>query len=184
MLTQEILSTANKGIATVKIKNKDYVMVNERIKRFREVMPAGRIETEVVNLADGVVTMKASVYDDDGNLVSTGHAQEKETSSFINQTSYIENCETSCIGRALGIAGIGIDDSLGSADEVANAMQNQKELATDRERKVFIQRCEVLGQDPEAILKRAGWKSGRMTAEQHGKALIILNEIEEASHGA
>ena len=42
---------------------------------------------------------KAEVIVDDV-LVATGHAYEKEGSSFINKTSYIENCETSAIGRA------------------------------------------------------------------------------------
>jgi hypothetical protein len=62
----------------------------------------------------------------DGVLVATAHAYEKEGSSFINKTSYIENCETSAVGRALGMYGIGIDTSLASADEVANAVTQQK----------------------------------------------------------
>ena len=62
----------------------------------------------------------------EGVLVATGHAYEKEASSFINKTSYIENCETSAIGRALGVYGIGIDASLASAEEVVNAVNNQE----------------------------------------------------------
>lgn len=179
MITQEILNNANKGIPTVNIKGKNYVMVKDRIKRFREFVPNGAITTEIVNITDSAVTIKATVWDEDGRILATGLAHEYEGSSNINRTSHVENCETSAIGRALGIMGIGIDDSLGSADEVANAIQQQAGV-TDRERKVFIQRCEMLGQDPQAILERVGWKSGRMTAEQHGKALIILKEIEEA----
>lgn len=98
--------------------------------------------------------------------------------TFVTLTS---NCETSAIGRALGVMGIGIDDSLGSADEVANAIQNQQ-FATDREKQVFIKRCEHLGQDPQDILRKVGWQSGRMTTEQHGKALIVLKEIEEGAN--
>lgn len=189
MITKEALAKMNKGMPTVDIKGKNYIMVNERIKRFREFVVGGRIETEIINLDDGVVTIKASVYDDEGDLIATGHAQEKETSSFINKTSFVENAETSAIGRALGIAGIGIDDSLGSADEVANAIKNQekkpkkenKEVVNDREKKVFIERCKALGQEPTDILKKTGWTEGLMTVEQHGKALIILKEIEESS---
>ncbi len=60
-------------------------------------------------------------------LLGTGTAYEKENSSFINKTSYIENCETSAVGRALGMAGFGIDTSIRSAEEMQNAdlQQNQ-----------------------------------------------------------
>ena len=61
----------------------------------------------------------------EGNVRATGYAYEKEGSTFINKTSYIENCETSAIGRALGIFGIGIDGSVASAEEVRNAKANQ-----------------------------------------------------------
>ena len=58
---------------------------------------------------------------------ATGHAEEYMGSSYINKTSFIENCETSAIGRALGLLGIGIDTSIASAEEVSNAISNQKE---------------------------------------------------------
>lgn len=54
-------------------------------------------------------------------------------------------------------------------------------LATQTEKKTFLQRCEQLGQDYKAIAKQAGAVSmAQMTKEQHGKALIILKEIEES----
>lgn len=109
---------------TVDIKGNPYVMVNERVKVFRSDYK-GSIETEIVSLENGVCTMKAIIKDEEGNVIATGHAQEKETSSFINKTSYIENCETSAIGRALGFVGIGIDASIASAEEVMNAINNQ-----------------------------------------------------------
>ena len=46
-------------------------------------------------------------------------------SSNINKTSYVENCETSAIGRALAMLGIGIDTSIASANEVADAIAKQ-----------------------------------------------------------
>ena len=93
--------------------------------------PEGFISTEIVGLEDGVVTMKSQVgyYREDmlPVVLGTGYAQEKESSSFINKTSFIENCETSSVGRALGMAGFGIDVSVASAEEVTNAINNQKE---------------------------------------------------------
>jgi len=110
---------------SVDIKGKQYIMVNERIKEFRKQHPNGQILTQVLANADGQVMFQAKVIVDDV-LVATGHAYEKEASTFINKTSYIENCETSAIGRALGVYGIGIDASLASAEEVVNAVNNQE----------------------------------------------------------
>ena len=78
------------------------------------VFPNGAIETEIVSLENGVVTMRAIVKDEDGKIIATGFAYEKENSSFINKTSFIENCETSAVGRALGMCGFGIDTSIAS----------------------------------------------------------------------
>lgn len=124
-ITYEQLKAVNDNIKKVPIKGKDYAQVNDRIKAFRQLCPNGCIETEIVSLENGVVTMKATVTDEEGHVLGTGLAQEKESSSFINKTSFIENCETSAVGRALGFAGIGVDGSMASAEEVANAIINQ-----------------------------------------------------------
>lgn len=121
-----LLTEANSLLKTLDIKGKNYVPVNERIKAFRFIYPRGQIITEIIGLEDGICTMKASVYDNNGKLLGTGHAQEKEGSTFINKTSFIENCETSCVGRALGNAGIGLDDGFASYEEVANAKLQQE----------------------------------------------------------
>lgn len=112
---------------SIDIKGKQYITVNERVKEFRRLHPQGQILTQIMANADGQVMFKAEVLVD-GVCVATGHAYEKEGSSFINKTSYIENCETSAIGRALGMYGIGIDTSLASADEVKNAVKQQEEF--------------------------------------------------------
>lgn len=126
----EAIEEANKKTVPTDVKGKDYVMVNQRVKAFRMVYPAGKIQTEIVALKDGIVIFKASIYDEDEVLLATGTAQEKESSSFINKTSYIENCETSAIGRALGFCGFGIDTSIASFEEVENAKKNQGKKTT------------------------------------------------------
>ena len=120
------IAKANEGIRTTDIKGKQYSEVSQRIKAFRLVHPSGCITTEIIDMNDGIVTMKASVFDEQNHLLGTGFAQEKENSSFINKTSYIENCETSAIGRALGMCGYGVDVSVASAEEVQNAIHNQQ----------------------------------------------------------
>ena len=120
------IAKANEGIRTTEIKGKQYSEVSQRIKAFRLVHPSGCITTEIIDMNNGIVTMKASVFDEQNHLLGTGFAQEKENSSFINKTSYIENCETSAIGRALGTCGYGVDVSVASAEEVQNAIHNQQ----------------------------------------------------------
>ena len=120
------LAIANETIKTTDIKGKDYAEVNQRIKAFRMVYPQGMIRTNIESLVDGVCVMKAEVYTENGILLATGTAYEKENSTFINKTSFIENCETSAVGRALGMAGFGIDVSVASAEEVQNAIANQE----------------------------------------------------------
>lgn len=120
------IAKANEGIRTTDIKGKQYSEVSQRIKAFRLVHPSGCITTEIIDMDNGIVTMKASVFDEQNHLLGTGFAQEKENSSFINKTSYVENCETSAIGRALGMCGYGVDVSVASAEEVQNAIHNQQ----------------------------------------------------------
>ena len=86
-----------------------------------------RLITEIDLLENGVCVMCAKVLNEKDEIIATGHAYEKEGSTFINKTSYIENCETSAWGRALANLGIGIDTSVASADEVVNAQAQQKE---------------------------------------------------------
>lgn len=147
MFTLENIENANKELGTVDIskgKGKTaYVMVNERVKAFRKICPSGSITTEIISLEDGVVTMRAIVSDEGGNVIATGMAQEKESSTFINKTSFIENCETSAVGRALGFAGIGIDGSMASAEEVANAIIQQDQNKTEKVKKQKIDSTKI-----------------------------------------
>ncbi len=131
------IEEVNKTLSTIDVKGKDYVEVNERIKAFRKLYPTGSIQTEMLSNQDGVCIFKAIVgyYDKDDatilKVLGTGTAYEKENSTFINKTSYIENCETSACGRALGMCGIGINTSVASYEEVTNAINNQNN-STDR----------------------------------------------------
>jgi len=111
-------------LKTISIKGKQYVSVNERLKYFRENHKGYSLETEVIEVTGESALMKAIIRDDKQNLVATGVAREvrTDTNSFVNKTSYVENCETSAWGRALANFGIGIDETVASADEVVNAI--------------------------------------------------------------
>jgi hypothetical protein len=108
---------------------KDYIEVNVRVEKFYERFPNGRIVTELVSWSEGVVVMKAYAYRDLNDNVpsATGHAYEKEGSTYINKTSALENCETSAVGRALAMLGFEIKKSIASKEEVGNAKLNQQQ---------------------------------------------------------
>lgn len=126
MYTAEELKAANDHIKTIPIHNKDYAQVQERVKAFRSLCIGGQIVTEILSLEDGICTMKATILDDTGKILATGHAQEKQADGHINKTSFIENCETSAVGRALANCGFGIDTAIASAEEVQNAIATQE----------------------------------------------------------
>ena len=89
-----------------KFNLENYETVEERLKVFWKDNPEGRIFTEVVHETDdgSCVTIRAFIYKDenDTNPISTGIAQEtKGQGGFANTDAWVENCETSAIGRAL-----------------------------------------------------------------------------------
>ena len=119
-------------LKTRSIHGKEYVEVNERLKYFRSNHPGGRIKTSIVSMQNDEIVMSAAILNADGDVLSVGHAHEEKSSSRINSTSYVENCETSAIGRALGIFGIGIDGGVASAEEVDMAIARQESKAAPK----------------------------------------------------
>ena len=125
---------SNAKIKTTNIKGKQYAEVHERIKHFRgepNYASLG-ISTEVLEWDKDKeeIIIRASIYDtssDIGGILASGIAHERrdDKQSFVNKTSYVENAETSAIGRALACMGIGIEDAYASAFEVANAIAQQ-----------------------------------------------------------
>jgi hypothetical protein len=132
---------------SIKIHGKDYVLVNDRIKEFTtnpKYNDYGLETNKTLDewfeytdkktgeiLQDNRVEFKCIITNASGKTVSNGTARELRSSSYINKTSHIENCETSAVGRALGFLGIGIDTSIASANEVINAVNNQPEKQED-----------------------------------------------------
>jgi len=112
-------------LKTINIKGKQYVEVNERLKYFRANFKDYSLTSEITHIDSSMCVVKAEIVSPDGRVVASGHAHEVQSSSYINKTSYVENCETSSWGRCLGNFGIGIDSSVASADEVKMAINKQ-----------------------------------------------------------
>jgi len=113
----------------------EYIEVNVRVGKFWSDYPEGAIRTEILSFENGIVVIKASVYKNANNEKpdATGHAYEKENTSYINKTSAVENCETSAVGRALGIMGYEIKKSIASKEEMQNALEQQEKIKNEEE---------------------------------------------------
>jgi len=85
----------------------NYEPVSDRIGKFWDKHPNGRIHTEIKLINETEIVIMASVFTDreDMRAAAIDFAQETRGSSAINKTSFVENCATSAIGRALATLG-------------------------------------------------------------------------------
>ena len=123
---------ADKSKGEVEIHGSTYLTVARRVDDFRksEDFKGWSIETELVSAEDSMVVMKSIIRDSDGKVAATGYAEEDRSFGKINKTSALENCETSAVGRALAFLGLG-GSEIASADEVAGAINQQKQMEAD-----------------------------------------------------
>jgi len=124
---------ANK-LKTIDIKGKEYVLVVDRIRYFNETYKNGCIITHLVSEPDSEkIVIKATITPDSDNQIRffTGYSQAVVGEGYINKTSALENAETSAVGRALAMMGIGIVDSVASADEINKAVGSSKPVASN-----------------------------------------------------
>lgn len=118
----------------INIKGKEYVTVAERIQEFHRLYPKGSIQTEILTELDAKdIIVRATIIvhykNEEGRLDIlrfTGHSQATKGDGMINKTSALENAETSAVGRALGMLGLGLvagnHTAMASADEIDKAM--------------------------------------------------------------
>ena len=156
-------------LKTTNIRGKEYVEVHTRIQYFRENFKDWALESDIERLEfirvgekDYLMcVMKSLVKNPDGIIKSTGTAYEILGSSNVNKTSFIENCETSANGRALGNLGIGIDTSIASADEVKIAIQSSN--------KTEIKKTKITKEIYEAMLSACKDGNGDVVEMRMGK---------------
>ena len=129
IVPDDLISTINdfkksKNGSMINIHGKEYATVAHRIAVVRRNLGAKlEIHTEIISIDKDTVVMKATGIIGD-KVIATGHAEEKRTASRINQTSALENCESSAIGRMLAVCGV-TNDQIASAEEVSAAIEQQ-----------------------------------------------------------
>ena len=168
-------------LKTINIKGKKYVEVNERLKYFRENHPDYSLTTEIIQCTEEHCVIKATICHG-GVEIATGHAHEVRSASFINKTSFVEVCETSAWGRALANFGIGIDENVASAQEVANAIAQTevpKKKIMDEKESLTSSKFDAMMKairDGESLVVKQRMENYSMTEDQRK---LLMNEIEK-----
>src|SRR3990167_10652638 len=104
-------------------QGKKYVLVADRIIAFNKEFPKGSIKTTLISAVDSnQIIVKATVKPDcESFRAFTGYSQAIVGGKGANKDSALENCETSAVGSALAMMGIGVLDSVASLDEMTKA---------------------------------------------------------------
>lgn len=131
------MSNQKQNNGKVNIHGREYETVALRVQKFKSSYPNHALTTEVLTRDADCVVMKASIYNPEGRLIATGHAEEYRKASTINKTSALENAETSAIGRALAAFGLG-GTEFATADEVANAISQQRAAEKPQQPTAFL----------------------------------------------
>ena len=121
-----------KSLQTVEIDGGNYTLIAERIKHL-----ANEFEYSIDTNAEYIESLNAwkvkavLTIKEDGKINTySGHASEVIGSNDINLTSALENAETSAVGRACAMAGIGVTENIASANEVTGAKEKLKDAKT------------------------------------------------------
>lgn len=104
----------------------DYETVDQRIHKFWDAHPQGRITTALIgDVIDGRYIFRADIYRDasDTEPAAVGWAEELQDASPVNKTHPLENCETSAIGRALANLGLSKQGARPSQEEMTKPIR-------------------------------------------------------------
>jgi len=138
----------------------DYEPVEVRLARFWEQYPDGRVDTWMNRFENGQVVFCASLYRtscEDEPAFSKGWAHEVMTERGVNSTSFVENCETSAVGRALANANFAPKGARPSREEMAKVGRGKPETrvqATDEQQQGWSEALQVA--ETESDLQRIG----------------------------
>ena len=108
----------------------DYVDVKTRIDLFYKKFPEGSIQFEFMGIMPGNPDFiwgiaRAYRHPDDPRPFTGTCSELAQGKTAFTRGSELANLETSCIGRSIGSAGLGLGKSMASKQEVASAQARQ-----------------------------------------------------------
>ena len=105
----------------------NYETVEDRLVKFWEQHPDGRVLTNIHYYDDTRILVRAEIFfnREDDRPVATGYAEELRGASPVNRTSHAENAETSAIGRGLANCGYATKGSRPSREEMAKVQRSE-----------------------------------------------------------
>lgn len=175
----------------ISIKGKDYVLVKDRIIYFNETYPNGSIQTQREKDWDMEI-VKAFVVPDieKPNRMFTWYSQAKWGNGLVNKDAALENAETSAVWRALAMMGIGVIDSVASADEMrkipSDSIQEKTEHANtseptkpwfNKEQLDMFVKCAWKYENADEALKVIKWKY-KIGKEKEAEVRKLYDNIE------
>ena len=153
---------------------KKYTEIVDRIDAFRKFFDTSYgISTEILFADNTYVQMKATIRDESGREIATGHAEEVRANKGVNSTSALENCETSAVGRALAMLGLH-GGSIASAEEVIQAIETQDSID-----KLKAYMNKAIERFPNAESHYDAWES--ISKHLHARAALIKSNVELTS---
>ena len=159
-----------KNSPTVDIKGKSYTQVSTRINLFRKYFPMASIETLITYNDDIRVIIQTKISLND-KVIATGYAEEvRGDGNYINQTSAVENCETSSIGRALSNLGLG-GSEYASSFEVTNAIAKQEQIKQTANQQSYQQQKQYQNQKDFSTIINSG-----LQVIDNGEILVVSGE--------
>mgnify|MGYP006054643489 CR=1 FL=1 len=159
-----------KNSPTVDIKGKSYTQVSTRINVFRKYFPTASIETLITYNDDIRVIIQTKISLND-RVIATGYAEEvRGDGNYINQTSAVENCETSSIGRALSNLGLG-GSEYASSFEVTSAIAKQEQIKQTANQQSYQQQKQYQNQKDFSTIINSG-----LQVIDNGEILVVSGE--------
>ena len=108
-----------------------YETVAQRLERWWTAFEDGRIITTIHHYDGSTVIFRAEGYNNEDRLIATGYAEEVFGNSPVNKTSFLENCETSAIGRMISNSKIGHTGERASSEEMSKVNRVNSAPAPD-----------------------------------------------------
>lgn len=178
-------------LPTVNIKGSQYTLVKDRVLHFNETYPNGAIVTELLSNPDAErVVVKATVCPDVDKPARhfVDHSQAVIGDGMVNKTAALENASTSAVGRALAMMGIGVIESVASADEIhkagasaSNHGASPNRVPSDKQLYLIRSLCKQLGLAEDEVEGRI---ANLKTSADASMAIATLQERIAAQESA